>query len=64
MAHFREAIAIRPDFAAAHSNLGVAYAQDGRMAEARLEWETALRLDPDLVDARRNLARLNATMER
>jgi Flp pilus assembly protein TadD len=44
-----------PDSAQGHNNLGGALAASGRIAEAAAEFEHALRLDPNLVSARRNL---------
>lgn len=52
---FREAIQLRPGYAEAHNNLGIALASQGRIKEAIVEWEAALRLDPTLSDARQNL---------
>jgi len=46
---------LKPDFADAHMNLGSALFQAGRVEEAIRHYETALRLKPDLVEARRNL---------
>jgi Flp pilus assembly protein TadD len=42
----------------AHNNLGAAYELTGRTDEAVAEYGTALRLDPDLAQARDNLERL------
>ena len=49
------AIAINPELANAHNGLGVAYAKQGLMDRAIVEWRKALELRPDLVDARDNL---------
>ena len=43
-----------------HNNLVIAYASQGRIAEAIAEWEAALRLEPDFSDARTNLERARA----
>jgi tetratricopeptide (TPR) repeat protein len=51
----REAIQIKPDYAEAHNNLGIAFATQGRIREAIVEWELALRIKPDFADAARNL---------
>ena len=53
----QESISLKPDSAEAHNNLGIALASQGRIVEAITEWETALRVAPDLTDARRNLER-------
>ena len=56
MAHFAEAIRLKPDFADAHNNLGNALAKiPGRGAAAIAEFEQALRLEPGLVPAQINL---------
>jgi len=54
------AVALDPGLANAHNGLGVAYARRGDVARAMTEWEEALRLRPDLADARENLARFRA----
>lgn len=45
---FREAIAIDPDFAHAHSNLGTIFANQNQMTAAIQEFEEAVRLQPDM----------------
>jgi cytochrome c-type biogenesis protein CcmH/NrfG len=51
---------LKPDDAEAHYNLGLALAQTGKIAEAIGHWEQALRIKPDLTEARNALARLQA----
>lgn len=48
-----------PNLAESHSNYGVVLARLGQNAEARREFETALRLNPGMEAARRNLAELD-----
>jgi Flp pilus assembly protein TadD len=57
---YHRAIALKPSFASAHVNLGIALAQQGDTAGARAEFETALNLNPDDANARADLARLDA----
>ena len=52
---FRAGLALVPESPQGHNNLGGALAASGRTAEAIVEFEQALRLDPNLVSARRNL---------
>jgi predicted O-linked N-acetylglucosamine transferase (SPINDLY family) len=53
---YRRALALQPDLAQAHSNLGTALEQTGQFEEAVAEYRTALRLKPDLVETHYNLA--------
>jgi Flp pilus assembly protein TadD len=43
---FLRALGMNPDSASLHLHLGMAYREQGRLAEAQTEWEAALRLDP------------------
>jgi len=48
IAHLLEAIDLKPDFGAAHFNLGAEYLALGRHADALAETRRALALDPGL----------------
>jgi Flp pilus assembly protein TadD len=61
-AHLRESLDFRQDDAALHSDLGVVLARLGRFREAVPEFETALRLDPNLETARHNLQAARARL--
>jgi Flp pilus assembly protein TadD len=52
---FRAVVRVKPDYAEAHNNLGIALGTLGRLAEAIEHFELALRLNPGFADARRNL---------
>ena len=52
---FSAVVSIRPDFAPAHLNDGVALAQMGRLDEALKEFQIALQLDPTNRVAQQNL---------
>jgi Tfp pilus assembly protein PilF len=55
-AHFQEAIRLKPDYAAAHNNLGGVLARiPGQLDVATAHFQEALRLQPDFADARNNL---------
>lgn len=56
IALFERAVAIRPLFPEALSNLGLALAQAGRADEALARLEAALRLDPNFSQAQNNYA--------
>jgi Flp pilus assembly protein TadD len=62
--HLRESLDFRQEDAALHSDLGTILARLGRFRDAVPEFETALRLDPTLDTARRNLAAARARLER
>ena len=53
--HFRKALEIRPDFADAHNNLGIALASRGQWDEAVPHFRKALEIRPDFADAHNNL---------
>jgi tetratricopeptide (TPR) repeat protein len=50
-----------PQSPEAHNNLGIALGSQGRIDEAVAEFEAALRIKPDFVDARRNLDMVRRT---
>ncbi|MDV2502756.1 MAG: tetratricopeptide repeat protein [bacterium] len=52
---FKEAIRLKPDFAKAHLNLGVAYGSLSRYEEAIAAYKEAIRLKPDYAGAHYNL---------
>ena len=49
-------VALNPNAALPHNDLGVAYARKGQLAEAVEQFQIAASLDPRYVDARHNLA--------
>jgi tetratricopeptide (TPR) repeat protein len=53
-------LTICPDDDVAHYELGRALADAGRPADAEREYETALKINPDFGDARRQLEALRA----
>ena len=55
IAAYREAIRLKPDYAEAHSNLGIALAGQGKLDEAIAEYREAIRLKPDYAAAHNNL---------
>jgi tetratricopeptide (TPR) repeat protein len=64
VAQYQEALRINPNCVEAHNNLGVAYARQGRLEEARRQWLQALELSPDFGNARKNLTALADEQER
>ena len=56
--HLAEAARLRPDFAQAWGNEGLALERLGRAGEARQAYARAVELRPDLVEAQTNLANL------
>ena len=55
---YREALALDPNLAAAHTNCGNLLHRRGRLDEARRAFEAALAVDPEQPEARYNLANL------
>ncbi len=60
IAHYQQALRIKPDYADAHYNLGIALARAGRIPEAIVQYEQALRIKPDYTQAQNAIARLHA----
>jgi tetratricopeptide (TPR) repeat protein len=58
IAHYRRAIAERPDYAPAYSNLATALRDQKRIEEAVATYQQALKLQPDFAAAHYNLANL------
>jgi tetratricopeptide (TPR) repeat protein len=56
--HYRRAVALRPDYAAAYNNLGSALRARGRREEAVASYRKALELNPDFAGAHYNMANL------
>ncbi|MGD0464988.1 MAG: tetratricopeptide repeat protein [Tepidisphaeraceae bacterium] len=55
VAAYRQALALKPDFATAHSNLGRALSDLGQLTEALAACRRALALDPNLAEAHNHL---------
>ena len=56
MSQYQEALRLKPDYAEAHNNLGLALQDQGCMlAEAVSQYQEALRLKPDYAEAHNNL---------
>ena len=56
---FRKAAQRKPDFAQAHHRLGKVYQELGEKDKARQAYEAALKLAPDLREAKMDLEKLN-----
>ncbi len=55
MAHIKEALKLKPDYAGARMNLGTALRTLGRYEEAIVEYKETLRLNPNIPEAHTNL---------
>lgn len=55
IALYRDGLALCPDDEVARYELGKALADRGRYKEAELEFEAALRINPEFVDAKKQL---------
>ena len=56
--HFKEALKIKPDYAMALHNLGIALSDKGNYDEAVLYFNKALKINPQQTDVRNNLANI------
>jgi tetratricopeptide (TPR) repeat protein len=56
ISHYQTALRLRPGYADAHSNLGIAYERQGRLDDAAREYEMAIRFASDQWAAHNNLA--------
>ncbi|HTU24958.1 MAG TPA: tetratricopeptide repeat-containing glycosyltransferase family protein [Pirellulales bacterium] len=54
-AAYREIVALRPDYAEAHNNLGIVLSQLGDFGQARLHFERTAALRPDYAEVHNNL---------
>jgi len=55
IAHYRQALALKPDLVGAHSNLGTALCELGLWEEAEASYRKALALQPEQAEAHNNL---------
>ena len=62
-AEFSEVVRIRPDFARAHLNNGVALIKLGKLDEALKEFQITLRLNPTNAVAQQNLEAVQASIQ-
>jgi Flp pilus assembly protein TadD len=53
--YYRTAVALRPQSSVAHSNLGLALRDNGRLDEAIVEFHEAIRVKKDLAEVHLNL---------
>jgi len=61
---FLAILAVDPNHAVAHNNLGLIYSAQGRGQEATLEYLSALRIDPNFAEAMNNLGLLYDQQDR
>ena len=64
IAHYTEALRIRPNFAEPHYNLGTALARQGKLKEAISHYTEALRIEPGHAEACNNLGEVLRQQER
>ena len=64
IAHYNEALRLRPNFAEPHYNLGTALAQQGKLKEAISHYTEALRIEPGYAEACNNLGEVLRQLER
>ncbi|MFQ5672743.1 MAG: tetratricopeptide repeat protein [Nitrospinales bacterium] len=53
--HYRQTLAIKPDYAKAEDNLGLVLLKQGRPEESKVHFQNAIRLEPKLWQAHNNL---------
>ncbi len=54
MAHYQKALQVKPDYAAAHNNWGIALGKMGRFDDATASFQEAVRINPDYAEAHYN----------
>ena len=64
IAHFEEALRLKPNYVEAHNDLGIALGSVGRTPEAIEQYEEALRLKPDFFQASFNLGNALDSLDR
>jgi tetratricopeptide (TPR) repeat protein len=58
--HYQESLILRPDDADLHAHLGTALAQLKRYKEAKAEFESVLKIDPNSAEAKQALVAIDA----
>lgn len=64
IAHFREALRVRPHDSRIHNNFAIALSRTGQLAPAVAQFEEALRLDPQFAEPHNNLGLALARQDR
>jgi len=64
VSHYEAAVRLAPDFVLARNNLALAYINSERLADAEIQLEAVLKLDPANAEARSRLARVRALQMR
>ena len=64
IAHYQKALAVQPKIAMFHFDIGVAFGASGEGESATKHYREALRIKPDFLEARYNLAQELVVMER
>ena len=58
---FRRVLSLKPDYALAHSNLGLALQELGKLDDAASTFREAVRIKPDFAEAYSNLGTVSYT---
>jgi tetratricopeptide (TPR) repeat protein len=61
IAHHERAAAIDPEFADPHYQIGLIMVREGKVSEAKARFEQVLRINPDHINAKQDLARTAAS---
>jgi len=64
IAVYERLVALEPADIEARTNLGVAYARQGRLDSAVRQWEAVLKIDPDNANARQNIEKATKLQRR
>ena len=63
IAAYKKALSLKPDYANAYNNMGVALTEQGNLEEATIAYNKAISIKPNYANAHRNLSSIKKYTE-